>query len=41
MYNHKIDSKRAEHDKWGEGEKLQKIKFDQMPKLDDLEVFKE
>ena len=22
MYNHKIDSKRAEHDKWGEGGKL-------------------
>ena len=42
MYNHKIDSKRDEHDKWGEGEKLQKIKFDQMPKyiIDNVEKYK-
>ena len=42
MYNHKIDSKRAEHDKWGEGGKLQKIKFDQMPKyiIDNIEKYK-
>jgi len=32
MYNHKIDSKRDEHDKWGEGEKLIKIEFEKMPK---------
>ncbi len=32
MYNHNIDSKRTEHDKWGEGKKLQKIKFEEMPK---------
>ena len=30
MYNHNIDSKRTEHDKWGEGKKLQKIKFEKI-----------
>ena len=32
MYNHNIDSKRAEIDKWSDGEKLKKIELEEMPK---------